>query len=133
MLQALRKQEMFAKRILVIDDDREVRNTICENLRECGYEVLDAGNGAIGLELIEKIGLPDMVITDIIMPEKEGLEIIMEIRKKHPNVRVIAISGGARTQVGDFLEMAKKLGADASFPKPIDMDMLEETIKKLVA
>lgn len=120
-------------RILVIDDDRDVRNTICENLRDCGYEVLDAGNGAVGLQLMDNIGYPEIVITDIIMPEKEGLETIMEIRKKQPGVKIIAMSGGGHTRFGNFLDMAKNLGADASFPKPVDMDRLEEAIKKFVA
>lgn len=120
-------------RILVIDDDRDVRNTMCENLRDCGYEVLDARNGAVGLQLMESLGFPEIVITDIIMPEKEGLETIMEIRKKQPGVKIIAMSGGGHGQVCNFLDMAQRLGADASFPKPVDMDRLEETIKKLVA
>lgn len=121
------------KRILVIDDDYEVRMTISENLRESGYEVLDASNGAVGIQLMDKIGFPEIVITDIIMPEKEGLETIMEIRQKNPEVKLIAISGGGRTTAGDFLEMARKLGAHASFPKPVDMDKLEATIEKLTS
>lgn len=122
---------MPIERILVIDDDRDVRNTICDNLRESGYEVLDAGNGAVALTLIDKIGLPHLVITDIIMPEKEGLETIIEIRSRHPDVKIIAISGGGRTQTGNFLEMARKLGAIASFAKPLDINQLDEIIKKL--
>lgn len=121
------------KCILVIDDDQEVRETICENLKDCGYEVFDAGNGALGLDLIEKQGFPDLIITDIIMPEMGGLETIAEIRKKHSTVKVIAISGGGRTQTGDFLEMAAKSGADATMPKPINIVELERTIEKFMA
>ena len=121
------------KRILVIDDDHEVRSILCENLRDCGYVVREAHNGAVGLMMIETEPMPDLIITDIIMPEKEGIETIREIRKMHAHVKVIAISGGGRTESGDFLEMARKVGADTSIPKPISMPVLEATIKKLVA
>ncbi len=119
------------KRIVVIDDDADVRSILCENLQECGFDVLEAANGEHGLHLIET-GLPDLVITDIIMPQKEGLETILEIRKKYPHVKLIAISGGGRTRTGDFLEAAKKFGSDAAFPKPINMDELETTVRQLV-
>lgn len=124
---------MTAKpRILVIDDEESVRETLCENLAESGYEVSEAIDGEQGLLLIDRKNPPHLVITDIIMPRKEGLETIMEIRKAFPSVKLIAISGGGRTRTMDFLELAEKLGADAIIPKPVDMDVLEKTVSRLI-
>lgn len=121
----------MSTRILVIDDDHAVRRTICENLLDCGYEVQEAADGGQGLELLDPEKLPAIVITDIIMPQKEGLETIIEIRKNFPQIKLVAISGGGRTRSTDFLTLAKRLGADAILPKPVDLDHLEKTIKSL--
>jgi len=121
----------MSTKILVIDDDHAVRRTICDNLAESGYEVLEASDGDMGLSMIDPAKLPAIVITDIIMPQKEGLETIIEIRKNFPQIKLIAISGGGRTRSTDFLTLAKRLGADAILPKPVDMDQLEKTIKSL--
>lgn len=120
------------KRILVIDDDCAIRLMLCETLRDCGYEVMTAANGNLGLESIRIDGAPDLVITDIIMPQKEGLETIRDIRLLHPNIRVIAMSGGGRHPIGDVLKMADKLGSDLSVAKPIDMYFLENAVKALL-
>ncbi|MBU0800344.1 MAG: response regulator [Alphaproteobacteria bacterium] len=118
-------------KILVIDDEKNVRSTICENLELCGYEVMQATDGENGLEIIDAEDPPQLVITDIIMPRKEGLETIMQLRKIYPAMKVIAISGGGRTRTMDFLALAEKLGANAVLPKPIDLDELERTVKSL--
>lgn len=118
-------------KILVVDDEESVRKILCENLAECGFEVAAAKDGQEALQLIEEGEAPNVVITDIIMPRKEGLEVIIELRKRHPAVRVIAISGGGRTKSADFLHLAKKLGADAILPKPLDLDQLEKTVRGL--
>ncbi len=118
-------------RILVIDDESSVRETICENLIDCGFDVSFAGDGQEGINLIDEQNPPDVIITDIIMPRKEGLETIIEIRKKFKSIKLIAISGGGRTKTMDFLELAKKLGVDAVLPKPLDMDELEATVKRV--
>ena len=118
-------------RILVVDDDASVRQVICENLEDFGYKVAGAMNGEHGVHVMEAENPPHVVITDIIMPYKGGLEMILEIRKKYPSVKIIAISGGGGNKTMDFLDLAKKIGADAVIAKPIDMDMLEKTVKKL--
>lgn len=118
--------------ILVIDDDHAVRKTICDNLLESGYDVYDAEDGEQGLKVIQSGKTPHVVITDIIMPRKEGLETIMELRKTHPDIKLIAISGGGRTKSSDFLHLASVLGANATLPKPLDMNQLEETISRLI-
>lgn len=118
-------------RILVIDDEESVRETICENLVDCGFDVSEAVDGEQGMQLIDAESPPHVVITDIIMPRKEGLETIIEIRKKHPGIKLIAISGGGRTKTMDFLELARKLGVDAVIPKPLDMEELEKTVRRI--
>jgi CheY-like chemotaxis protein len=107
------------KKILVIDDDSLVRDTIVRILERKGFRVLVAADGLRGLRLFHSEE-PDLVITDIIMPEKEGLETIREIRAKQPDAKIIAISGGARIGNMDFLRMAGELGASQIMPKPFD-------------
>ena len=107
------------KKILVIDDDSLVRDTIVRILERKGYMVLVAADGVRGLRMFHT-EQPDLVITDIIMPEKEGLETIREIRGNRPDAKIIAISGGARIGNMDFLRMAGELGASEIMPKPFD-------------
>lgn len=109
------------KKILVIDDDAMVRDTIVEILESEGYEVVSAGDGVRGLALFRR-EQPALVITDIIMPEKEGIETITEIRGSYPATKVIAISGGSRIGNVDFLKMARLLGAHDVISKPFDPD-----------
>ena len=104
--------------IYVFDDEPSILLMIKKMLEKAGHEVGTALNGREGMELInEKI--PDLIITDIIMPEKEGLETIMELRKKHPELKIIAISGGGRFGPEGYLPGAKLLGADLVFQKPL--------------
>jgi DNA-binding response OmpR family regulator len=104
--------------IYVFDDEPSILLMIKKMLEKAGHEVGIALNGREGMELInEKI--PDLIITDIIMPEKEGLETIMELRKKHPGLKIIAISGGGRFGPEGYLPGAKLLGADLVFQKPL--------------
>jgi DNA-binding response OmpR family regulator len=105
-------------KILVLDDEPSILLMIKKMLEKEGYEVDLALNGLVGMELFEK-NKPDLVITDIIMPEKEGLETILELRKKHPELKIIAISGGGRIGPQGYLPSAKYLGADMVFQKPL--------------
>lgn len=118
-------------KILVIDDEEGVRDTICENLGSCGFDVSEAVDGEQGMQLIDPDDPPEIVITDIIMPKQEGLETIIRIRKDHPSVKLIAISGGGRSKAMDFLDLAERLGADAVLPKPINVDELERIVLRL--
>jgi DNA-binding response OmpR family regulator len=110
-------------RILVIDDDEIVRETIGEVLEQAGYEVVYASDGRRGISSFKKLQ-PALVITDIIMPETEGIETMLEIKRLSPTVPVLVISGGARIVDLDFLDSARKLGADDVLAKPFDDEEL---------
>jgi CheY-like chemotaxis protein len=121
-------------KVMIVDDEDHVRKVLCENLSECGFDVVMAADGQEALNMIDDgLHRPDVVVTDIIMPRKEGLEVIMELRRKHPDIRLVAISGGGRTKSADFLHLAKKLGADAILPKPLDIDELERTVRGVMS
>lgn len=117
--------------VLVIDDETGVREMISESLKFCGYKVSQAENGRVALEMIGQGHWPDIVITDLIMPEQDGMETILTIRQEFPDVRLVAISGGGRRNNVDFLTLAEDLGADAALPKPLDMDELERVVERL--
>lgn len=104
-------------RIFIIDDQDFVRFTLKQVLARAGHEVMEASNGREALEKIPAEN-PDLVITDILMPEIGGIEIITELKKAFPALKVIAMSGGGRTENKDFLEMANETGADATLLKP---------------
>lgn len=105
-------------KILVLDDEPSILLMIKKMLEKAGYEVIVASNGKEGMRLFEREN-PDMVISDIIMPEKEGLETIFELRRMHPDLKIIAISGGGRISPDGYLPGAKLLGANMVFQKPL--------------
>ncbi|MEX2616174.1 MAG: response regulator [Alphaproteobacteria bacterium] len=119
-------------RVLVIDDEANARDTIAMMLENGGYEVRQAADGNGGLRALQE-GTVDLVITDLIMPEKEGIETIVEIRKRWPDIRIIAISGGGRVSNLDFLEIARKLGANAILRKPFTRSQLLECVKRALS
>ncbi|UKV13252.1 response regulator [Thalassospiraceae bacterium SW-3-3] len=119
-------------KILFIDDDNMVRQTITEGLRASGFTVVSASNGQQGLENFLR-AKPDIVITDIIMPDKDGLNAIQEIRKKDLKIPIIAVSGGGRTHNMEFLDLAEQLGANATIAKPFRITMLVSEITRLLA
>jgi CheY-like chemotaxis protein len=119
------------KRILVIDDDVQVRQMLKQTLERAGYEVVDAADGAQGIRLYRDEPT-DLIITDILMPEKEGIETIMELKRDFPDVKIIAISGGGRVDPGTYLETARQCGTDRTFTKPFDRAELLEAIQQLL-
>lgn len=121
------------KRILVIDDDRDVRMCILGNLEAAGYSVFGADNGNTGIAIFRSDPV-DLVIVDLFMPEKEGIETIIELRKGFPDLKILAISGGIPGYgPDDFLHIAQKLGADGSLDKPFTMQHLLSVIGDLLA
>ena len=119
------------KRILVIDDDVQFRQMLKQILERAGYEVADAPDGKEGIRLYRQAPT-DLIITDIIMPEKEGIETILELRREFPDVKIIAISGGGRFDPGVYLEAAEKFGVARTFGKPVDRKELLDDIQELL-
>lgn len=118
-------------RILLIDDDHDVRSMLRQTLTHFGHTVIEARNGREGLELFAHANA-DLVITDIVMPEKEGLEVLMELRSKRPPVKIIAISGGGRVSAADYLHMATQMGAAKVLAKPFSTAALLAAIAELL-
>jgi len=116
-------------KILVIDDDYSVRYTLARILRGNGYEVVTAADGEQGMSVFRS-DPPDLVITDIIMPNQEGIETIRHMRRERPDARIIAISGGGRFGNLDVLEIARKFGADEVMHKPFDAAELLSRVRK---
>ena len=116
-------------RILLIDDDVLVRQTIADVLTEAGYDMILASDGAVGIRLFRR-SRPDLVITDVIMPEKEGIQTLLEIRKEDPNAKVIAMSGGGRTSNMRILDVATAMGANATLAKPFELEELLTVVRR---
>lgn len=118
-------------KILVLDDEPSILIMIKKMLEKAGHQVDVALNGNEGMKLFDQ-NKPDLLITDIIMPEKEGLETIFELRKKYPDLKIIAISGGGRISPEGYLPGAKLLGADMVFQKPLIQKEFLEAVSSLL-
>ncbi len=110
-------------KILLIDDEPLIRDGLKQILELKGYTVKTASDGKEAIQYLNN-NCPDIVITDIIMPERDGIEVIVSVKKKYPEVRIIAISGGGRINAHDHLEIAKQLGVDNTLTKPFSSDEL---------
>lgn len=119
-------------RILLVDDDDPFRHMLAITLTKMGHEVMEARDGREGLQL-SAAEPPDIVITDLIMPEKEGLETIGTLRRTQPEVKIIAMSGGSRDTGIDYLSVAKRLGAMRTLEKPFLPEELAEAIQAVTS
>ena len=115
------------KNILVVDDNLMMRKLIRNLFHEDNFIIEEATNGVEGLEIVKQHPI-DLIITDIIMPKMEGLELIMNVRRDFPNIKIIAISGGKPY----YLYMAKKLGIEGIFTKPLNHQVFLNAVKKLI-
>jgi len=120
------------KHIMVIDDDEAIRDLLKAILEREGYEVTSAADGKEAIRLFRR-NPSDLIITDIIMPQQEGLKTISDLRREHPEVRIIAISGGGQYGLGEYLDVATALGADQTFAKPFDRLELVKAVRKLLS
>lgn len=114
---------------LVIDDEPLMRNTIRRMLEGAGHRVVEADNGRRGLAAIEKMRF-DVVVTDIIMPEMEGVETVRAIRTLAPGLPIVAMSGGGRLKNDDFLRIAECFGANQTLRKPFSKDELIAALER---
>jgi CheY-like chemotaxis protein len=117
--------------ILVVDDNDLVRDALALLLARSGHDVLEAADGEEALLLI-KTSVPDLVVTDILMPEMAGFEMIEEVRKVAPDVKIIAMTGGTPIGPEDLLQHAARLGANETFAKPIDREKFLESVNRLL-
>ena len=116
-------------RILVIDDDPDVRASLTKILTRAGYDVVEAADGAAGMEL-QRREPSDLIITDIFMPGVDGLQTIRQLKKEGSGVRIIAVSGGDRTGTVDLKEHARLMGAFKVLAKPFEMDDVLAAVKE---
>jgi DNA-binding response OmpR family regulator len=119
-------------RILVIDDEAQIRAVLLKSLERDGYQVMDAPNGKVGMKLFQEEPF-DLVITDIVMPEKDGIEIIGELRRYFPETKIIAISGGGRILKANYvLHTAETLGAHCTLSKPFELEEFLNAVKHVL-
>lgn len=118
-------------KILLVEDDDLVRDMLTQVLQRASHEVTTATNGEEATDYLQRAE-PDIMITDIIMPKKSGITLISEVKNRHPNLEIIAISGGGRLDPTGYLDLSETLGASVSFEKPIDNTALLMAIDLLL-
>lgn len=118
-------------KIMVVDDDIGIKKLLENAFLKVGYEVSAFTSGKDAINKF-KNDPHDVLITDIIMPEKDGIETIIEIKKIEPNIKIIAISGGGRIKADDYLNIVKKLGVDYTFSKPFSIKEILEAVNNLL-
>jgi CheY-like chemotaxis protein len=117
--------------VLIVEDDNELREMLKLSLNRRKITVLEATNGKEAIAHF-KPSVTDLIVTDLIMPEEDGLKVIMTLRGIKPSLKVIAISGGGKAGPGSYLNMAKVLGADAVYSKPFSINDLISKIEELL-
>ncbi len=116
--------------VLVVEDNPIVMQTATMLLEDSGFRVVTAVDGVDGLKKFRQ-ATPDVVLTDIIMPDKEGISLIIDIRRERPDAKIIAMSGGGRIGNSDYVTIAKALGADIGLRKPFDDLELINAVREL--
>ena len=119
--------------VLLVDDDELVRETVAGILTDHGYQVFKAEHGREALSILSRSAGIEAIVLDIMMPEMEGIEALREIRKGWPGIPVIMISGGDRSGWTDALDMASKLGASRTLPKPFTPQQLIAELEAALA
>ena len=122
----------MSKRLLVVDDDADMRLTLKLALELAGYAVDVAANGREALA-VQRAQPADVLITDIFMPDADGFEAIDAFRGEFPSTRIVVVSGGAQFTKRDYLPDAALIGVDATLQKPFEVETLLETLKTLTA
>src|SRR6267154_840737 len=117
-------------RVLVIEDDEDFRNLVLHWFRNCGIDAAGARNGAQGLAM-QRVAPATVIVTDIFMPEMEGIETIHDLRREFPEVKVIAMSGRDSRMKFDVFEVARQIGAVRTFKKPFKFEELIAAVREL--
>jgi DNA-binding NtrC family response regulator len=116
-------------RILIIDDETQIRSMLRLMLERVGYEIAEAPDGIEGIRQYRE-NPADLIITDLIMPNKDGIGMIIDLKKEFPKVKIIAMSGGGVNRPEGYLDGAKKLGATRTLTKPIDREEMLKAVKE---
>jgi YesN/AraC family two-component response regulator len=115
-------------RILIIDDEPQIRSMLKLMLERDGYEVVEAPDGVEGIKIYRQ-NQADLIITDLIMPNKDGIGMIIDLKEEFPDVKIIAMSGGGLNKPDGYLKGAKKLGAACTLTKPIDREEMLKAVR----
>lgn len=118
-------------KILIIDDDEKIVDILTKVLVGEGHQIAEANDGFSAVKNFHDF-LPEMVITDMVMPDKDGTELIFQFKRECPGIKIIAMSGGGIIDADGYLEAAKEIGADAIFKKPFHIKEVTNTIKALL-
>jgi CheY-like chemotaxis protein len=118
--------------ILIVDDEEPIREVMLGILEDAGYTIRAARDGKEASQFISQ-GSFDLIVTDLVMPEKEGLELIKEVRRDHPAIRIVAISGAVGNVKETFLSMARAFGADFILAKPFSLEDLLHTVEQALS
>ncbi|MEX1020482.1 MAG: response regulator [Litorilinea sp.] len=129
---SLRPVQRLSPHILLIDNEEKLRESLRQELEQVGNCVTCAANGRIAMHLYRSQPF-DLVITELIMPERDGLEVIMDLRKRMPDVKIIAISGGGQMGLHYMLSVAEKLGAQRALAKPFSSRQLLRAVQEVLA
>ena len=118
--------------ILIIDDDPMIRNLLSQFFALEGYTTAGAENGKVGLKMYQDHPA-DLIVTDMLMPEMDGIETILAIRKENPDAKIIAISGGGINPSENYLVLAEHLGANRTFTKPVERKKIVSAANELLS
>lgn len=118
--------------IVIVDDDPTIRLIAAELLRPDGHVVLEAEDGDEALKVVGSMAV-DLVVLDMLMPNKDGLETIIDLRRNQPGVRILAISSGGRVGAEQLLRTAMALGADETMVKPLRLETFASTVSRLLS
>ncbi|MGA2405574.1 MAG: response regulator [Bacteroidales bacterium] len=117
--------------VLIVEDDKELREMLKLSLLRRNFTVFEAENGKAAITHFKPL-ITDLVVTDLIMPEEDGLKVVIKLRELKPSIKIIAISGGGKVGPGSYLNLAKALGADAIYSKPFSINDLIAKIEQLL-